>query len=85
MKTLEPLLLHLLRPQVGHALNPLQLAHREKVGVGRCHLLSATHLHTICQPPLLLRDKLKLMRVDTNLATWITGETTVCQTRELLL
>ncbi|KAI4891862.1 hypothetical protein NFI96_004691 [Prochilodus magdalenae] len=32
MKTLERLLLHLLRPQVQHAMDPLQFAYREKVG-----------------------------------------------------
>ena len=33
MKTLERLLLHLLRPQVRHAKDPLQFAYREKVRV----------------------------------------------------
>ncbi|XP_036428320.1 B-cell receptor CD22-like [Colossoma macropomum] len=33
MKTLERLLLHLLRPQVQHATDPLQFAYRVKVGV----------------------------------------------------
>ncbi len=33
MKTMEQLLLHHLRPQVRHALDPLQFAYQEKVGV----------------------------------------------------
>lgn len=33
MKTLERLVLHLIRPQVQHAQDPLQFAYREKVGV----------------------------------------------------
>src|SRR4029434_6335797 len=32
-KTMERLLLHILRPQVRHALDPLQFAYQEKVGV----------------------------------------------------
>ncbi|KAI4881531.1 hypothetical protein NFI96_008386 [Prochilodus magdalenae] len=41
MKTLERLLLHLLRPQVQHAMDPLQFAYREKVGVeDDLHLVS---------------------------------------------
>ncbi|KAI4882171.1 hypothetical protein NFI96_021733, partial [Prochilodus magdalenae] len=47
MKTLERLLLHLLRPQVQHAMDPLQFAYREKVGVedAMLYLLHRAHSH----------------------------------------
>ncbi|KAL6470652.1 hypothetical protein MHYP_G00217710 [Metynnis hypsauchen] len=45
MKTLERLLLHLLRPQVQHATDPLQFAYRERVGVedAMLYLLHRAH------------------------------------------
>ena len=47
MKTMERLLLHILRPQVCHALDPLQFAYEEKVGVDDAitNLLHRTHSH----------------------------------------
>ncbi|KAI4895084.1 hypothetical protein NFI96_026219 [Prochilodus magdalenae] len=47
MKTLERLLLHLLRPQVQHTVDPLQFAYREKVGVedAMLYLLHRAHSH----------------------------------------
>ena len=47
MKTLERLLLNLLRPQVQHAQDPLQFAYRAAVGVEDAilHLLHRAHLH----------------------------------------
>lgn len=47
MKTMERLLLHILRPQVRHALDPLQFAYQEKVGVDDAitYLLHRTHTH----------------------------------------
>ena len=47
MKTMERLLLHVLRPQVRHALDPLQFAYQEKVGVDDAitYLLHRTHSH----------------------------------------
>ncbi|KAI4903828.1 hypothetical protein NFI96_000292 [Prochilodus magdalenae] len=47
MKTLERLLLHLLRPQVQHAMDPLQFAYREKVGVedAMLYFLHRAHSH----------------------------------------
>uniref|UniRef100_A0A3B1JI52 Reverse transcriptase domain-containing protein n=1 Tax=Astyanax mexicanus TaxID=7994 RepID=A0A3B1JI52_ASTMX len=47
MKTLERLLLHHLRPQVQHAMDPLQFAYREKVGVDDAilYFLHRTHSH----------------------------------------
>ena len=46
-KTMERLLLHILRPQVRHALDPLQFAYQEKVGVDDAiiHLLHRAHSH----------------------------------------
>lgn len=84
---MEWLLLYLLRPQVRHALKPLQFAFQEKVGVedaiiyllhrAYCYLdkgsgvvriiffnLFFSALSNTIQP-LLLRDKLTEMRVDT--------------------
>ncbi|KAM3860001.1 uncharacterized protein ACN63O_016557 [Diretmus argenteus] len=47
MKTMERLLLHTLRPQIRHALDPLQFAYQEKVGVDDAiaYLLHGTHTH----------------------------------------
>ncbi|KAI4880336.1 hypothetical protein NFI96_004093 [Prochilodus magdalenae] len=47
MKTLERLLLHFLRPQVQRAMDPLQFAYREKVGVedAMLYLLQSAHSH----------------------------------------
>uniref|UniRef100_A0A3B1JXG3 Reverse transcriptase domain-containing protein n=1 Tax=Astyanax mexicanus TaxID=7994 RepID=A0A3B1JXG3_ASTMX len=47
MKTMERLLLPLLRPQVQHALDPLQFAYREKIGVEDAviYLLHRTYSH----------------------------------------
>ena len=47
MKTLERLLLHILRPQVHHALDPPQFAYHKKVGVDDAitYLLHRTHSH----------------------------------------
>ena len=47
MKTLERLVLGILRPQVRHALDPLQFAYQEKVGVDDAisYLLHRTHSH----------------------------------------
>ncbi|KAJ8273972.1 hypothetical protein COCON_G00085970 [Conger conger] len=47
MKTMERLLLNILRPQVRHALDPLQFAYQEKVGVEDAiiYLLHRTHSH----------------------------------------
>ena len=92
MKTMERLLLRHLRPQTHHALDPLQFAYREKVGVEDAIIFllhrSLSHLdrgsgavritfldfssafNTI--QPLLLRDKLTEMGVQSHLVTWIT-------------
>ncbi|KAK3562926.1 hypothetical protein QTP86_011451 [Hemibagrus guttatus] len=92
MKTFEHLILHVLRPQVIHALYPLQFTYRQKVGVDDAilYLLHQTLSHldkgkgavrimffdfsstfnTI--QPLLLRNKLTDMQVDSHLVTWIT-------------
>ncbi|XP_051787946.1 uncharacterized protein LOC127529166 [Erpetoichthys calabaricus] len=91
MKTMERLLLHHLRPQVRHALDPLQFAYQEKVGAEDTIIYmlhrSLSHLdrgsgavrimfldfsstfNTI--QPLLLRDKLIEMGVDSYLVAWI--------------
>ncbi|KAG5280428.1 hypothetical protein AALO_G00089020 [Alosa alosa] len=47
MKTMERLVLGMLRPQVRHALDPLQFAYQEKVGVDDAitYLLHRTHSH----------------------------------------
>ena len=47
MKTMERLVLHVLRPQVRHARDPLQFAYQEKVGVDDAitYLLHRTHSH----------------------------------------
>ncbi|XP_061107793.1 receptor-interacting serine/threonine-protein kinase 4-like [Conger conger] len=47
MKTMERLLLNILRPQVRHALDPLQIAYQVKVGVEHAiiYLLHRTHSH----------------------------------------
>ncbi|KAG5265425.1 hypothetical protein AALO_G00242350 [Alosa alosa] len=47
MKTMERLVLGMLRPQVRHALDPLQFAYQEKVGVDNAitYLLHRTHSH----------------------------------------
>lgn len=47
MKTMERLVLHLLRPQVRHARDPLQFAYQEMVGVDDAitYLLHRTHSH----------------------------------------
>ena len=47
MKTFERLLLHLLRPQVQHVLDPLQFAYQEKVGVDDAdlYLLHRSYSH----------------------------------------
>ncbi|KAG5283986.1 hypothetical protein AALO_G00021700 [Alosa alosa] len=47
MKTMERLVLCILRPQVRHALDPLQFAYQEKVGVDDAitYLLHRTHSH----------------------------------------
>ncbi|KAI3356752.1 hypothetical protein L3Q82_003430 [Scortum barcoo] len=92
MKTMERLLLHHLRPQTHHALDPLQFAYREKTGVEDAIIFllhrSLSHLdrgsgavritfldfssafNTI--QPLLLRDKLTEMGVESHLVAWIT-------------
>uniref|UniRef100_A0A8C4RSH4 Reverse transcriptase domain-containing protein n=1 Tax=Erpetoichthys calabaricus TaxID=27687 RepID=A0A8C4RSH4_ERPCA len=90
MKTMEQLLLHHLRPQVRHALDPLQFACQEKVGAeDAIYILhrSLSHLDRgsgavrimfldfssafNTNQPLLLRDKLTEMGVDSYLVAWI--------------
>ncbi|XP_053709182.1 mucin-5B-like [Synchiropus splendidus] len=77
MKTIERLLLHHLRPQTHHALDPLQFAHRSLShldrgrGAVRITFLDFSSAFNTIQP-LLLRDKLTEVGVETHLVAWIT-------------
>lgn len=82
MKTLERLVLRVLRSEVTDAMDPLQFAYQEHLGVDDTYLeepgccvrilffdfLSA--FNTI--QPLILKDKLEGMGVDRFLTSWIT-------------
>ncbi|CAM4691197.1 unnamed protein product [Leuciscus chuanchicus] len=76
MKTMERLLLRMLRPQVSHSLDRLQFAYQEKVGVDDniTYLLHRVHSHLDKgkSAPARLRDKLVQMGVDAHLVSWIT-------------
>ncbi|KAF7648078.1 hypothetical protein LDENG_00162450 [Lucifuga dentata] len=55
MKTLEQLLLHLLRLQVHHVLDPLQFAYQEKVGWKMPSSIYYTELYLIWTREVVLR------------------------------